>query len=79
MTAFLTALIKPYFVFGCLLIAWPIKRWLQRNMKDGWLKELLLKRRGDSVEAAFVAADRAVWNGMKRLIGRHPRPEDRSR
>jgi hypothetical protein len=34
----------PFFLFGCLLIAWPIKRWVQVRMKDGPLRRLLLIR-----------------------------------
>lgn len=37
----------PFVAFVMLLIAWPIKRWVQVRMKDGWLKRFLLIRWGD--------------------------------
>jgi len=42
MDRFLAALLAPFFLLVMLLIAWPIKRWVQTRMKDGWLKRLLL-------------------------------------
>jgi hypothetical protein len=34
----------PFFLFAMLLVAWPIKRWVQIKMKDGKLKRFLLFR-----------------------------------
>lgn len=34
----------PFALFVMLLIAWPIKRWVQLRMKDGKLKRFLLTR-----------------------------------
>ena len=38
------AFIAPFFLALMLLIAWPIKRWVQTRMKDGRLKRFLLIR-----------------------------------
>lgn len=43
MDAFLTQLLAPFVLFAMLLVAWPIKRWVQLKMKDGRLKRLLLR------------------------------------
>jgi hypothetical protein len=40
-TMFLAMLMKPFILFGMLLIAWPIKRAVQR-MPDGRIKRFLL-------------------------------------
>jgi hypothetical protein len=41
--AFWTQLLAPFVLFAMLLAAWPIKRWVQLKMKDGKLKQLLLR------------------------------------
>ncbi len=42
MDKFYAALLAPFMLFGMLLLAWPIKRWVQTRMKDGKLKRFLL-------------------------------------
>lgn len=42
METFLAVLLSKFVLFGMLLIAWPIKRAVQRYMKDGKLKRFLL-------------------------------------
>lgn len=39
--------LAPFMLFLMLLVAWPFKRLVQRKMKDGRLKRLLLLRWGD--------------------------------
>jgi hypothetical protein len=39
---FWAQLLAPFVLLVMLLIAWPIKRWIQLKMKDGKLKRLLL-------------------------------------
>lgn len=36
--------LKPFGAFVLLLMAWPVKVLVQRKMKDGKLKRLLLRR-----------------------------------
>lgn len=42
--AFWRQFAAPFILFAMLLVAWPVKRWVQLKMKDGRLKRLLLKR-----------------------------------
>ena len=44
MDKFLAMALAPFMLFAMLLVAWPIKRWVQTKMKDGPLKRLLLTR-----------------------------------
>lgn len=44
MDKFFAALVTPFMLAACLLIAWPIKRWVQTRMKDGPLRRFLLIR-----------------------------------
>lgn len=44
MEMFLRQLLSPFVLFAMLLVAWPIKRWVQLKMKDGFMKRLLLTR-----------------------------------
>lgn len=41
--AFWTQLLAPFVLFAMLLVAWPIKRWVELKLKDGPLKRLLLR------------------------------------
>lgn len=68
MDKFLTAALAPFALFVMLLIAWPIKRWLQLHMREGRLKRLLLNRRGDDMRAWFERADARIWRFIRRLL-----------
>lgn len=48
MTMFFAALLKPIFMLIILGFALVFEFWLERNMKDGWLKNLLLTPIGQS-------------------------------
>ena len=42
MSMFIAAFLKPFFMLAVLAFALVIEFWLERHMKDGWLKNLLL-------------------------------------
>ncbi len=44
MDRFYVMALAPFGLFAMLLVAWPIKRWVQTRMKDGRLRRLLLTR-----------------------------------
>lgn len=44
MERFLSQALAPFVLFAMLLVAWPIKRWVELRMKDGKLKRFLLFR-----------------------------------
>ena len=48
MVWFWAAFLKPFFLLGVLAIALVIEFWLEKHMKDGWLKNLLLTPIGES-------------------------------
>ena len=48
MTMFLAAFLKPFFHLAALAFALVIEFWLERHMKAGWLKNLLLTPIGQS-------------------------------
>lgn len=48
MTMFWAALFKPFVMLIVLGFALVIEFWLERNMNDGWLKNLLLTPIGQS-------------------------------
>lgn len=43
---FWVQVLKPFMLLAMLTIAMPFKMLVQRKMKDGWLKRLLLRRIG---------------------------------
>ena len=45
---FLAAFLEPFFLLAVLAFALVIEFWLERHMKDGWLKNLLLTPIGKS-------------------------------
>lgn len=45
---FLAAFLKPFFLLAVLAFALVIEFWLERHMKAGWLKNLLLTPIGQS-------------------------------
>lgn len=44
MDVFWAMLLKPFFVLACLVIGYPITHYVRHKMKDGWLKQLLLRK-----------------------------------
>ena len=70
MDRFLGMMGAPFILMGMLLIAWPIKRWLQLHMRESWLKRLLLDRRGDSVTAWFQRMDDKFYRFIRWPFGR---------
>lgn len=70
MEKFLTAALAPFALFVMLLVAWPVKRWLQLNMRDGWLKRLLLNRRGDAMRDWFERLDDRIYRLIRLRRGR---------
>lgn len=68
MDKFLTAALAPFGLFVMLLIAWPVKRWLQLNMREGRLKRLLLDRRGDGMREWAERVDARVGAFIRRLL-----------
>jgi hypothetical protein len=45
---FFAQLLAPFLLLAMLAVAIPIKLYLKRHMRDGWLKRLLLRRIGGS-------------------------------
>lgn len=48
MTMFWAAFLKPFFLIVVMFLALIVEFWLERHMKDGWLKNLLLTPIGQS-------------------------------
>lgn len=69
MEAFWVALVKPFMALAMLMAAWPFKRAVELWMPDSWpLKQFLLKRRGDAMQAWFEEADRRVGRFFVRMF-----------
>ena len=66
---FWVALAKPFMAFVVLIPAWFIKRWIERNMRDGAFKTFLIKRRGDEMQAWFERQDERMFSSAKRVAG----------
>lgn len=47
METFLARALAPFVLFAiALVVLYPVRRYLQRNMPDGWIKRLLLTKVG---------------------------------
>lgn len=68
MDKFWAQALTPFMAFAMLLIAWPIKRWLQIHMREGKLKRFLLDRRGDTMKLWFEWLDARIAAAGRRVI-----------